>query len=288
MSSTKSSVKAAKLAEGMKSAKSSSSSSSKDVEKQPASDDEDYLKVDGKSKDVKAELVKLSSVGGWYGFDATERFPRLGTHAAMMSGIRAHATKVVESKTRKGHGRGTRGDVYHIPITIGFDFVTTSGGVGQYFLSGPNIAVASDWSALINLFDIVRCPAIRWQWEPRAAFSQGISSIVHEPIMACGDDDAVTSITFATLIARDLMDKRNHFFNTQRAARGYFNLKKAFNTVATSPTASKPTLPVWMDTSLMAIAGGGLLVSCRTDTANVSQVLGVMRVCYLLEWSTQL
>jgi len=235
-------------------------------------------------------LVTIDSKG-----NSTEKVPTTETDKklqsrALMSGLRARASKI----TKRGYGGGKAGrgnDVYHISLTSSSDVVTNSSGVYSVLRGATDISTQSDWSNLINLFDVVRCSGLHWHFEPVGAFVWGgglSGKEISQPQSMCGDDDAVVAVAHSALVLRDLMDKRNHYSNTFKSSKGFVLFKKAFNVVSTSPVSAKPTLPQWMDTAAFPNAGGGLLHSIRTEAQNVSLAVGQMRVCYLMEWSTQL
>lgn len=223
--------------------------------------------------------------------DDKESIPKsVGTYKAMMSGVRARATKVIKAHSDRKMNGG-RGDVYHIPITFATDLTTNSSGVAIGFWSGAVLAGTSDFGHLSNLFDLVSTPKISFHYEPRgfsAALGGTSANLIHQPQMFCGDDDVVAAIAFTTLVQRDMLDPRNHFGHTGKPMRGHFVMKHAFNIVSSTPTSAKPTLPQWMDTAVVTNCGGGLLQSIRTDATNVSVTLGTLQVCFHCEWSTQL
>jgi len=205
--------------------------------------------------------------------------------ASLMSGIRQRARKV--EKAQRG---SRRGDVYHIPISVGFDLTPSSGAYAQ--LQGASVMVGTtEWTALATLFDMVRCPRISYHYEPRGAFVFGSAfsaGVLHQPILLCGDDDAVTGLAFSTLGQRDMTDPRNHFANTQKRITGGFAIKRAFGTAATTPTTSKANISEWSDTGYFTNATGGLLVAVRTETLNAAEKFGYLTITFHTEWTTLL
>jgi len=209
----------------------------------------------------------------------------LGSKSTIMAGLKARARSI----TKGGKGSG-RGDTYAINVPVQSDLTPTS-GVMSLFFGGATLVGASDWSALISLFDVVRCTALSYSYQPRGPFVYGSAfstGTLHQPMMVCGDDDAVTFLGFSTLAVRDHTDSRNKFTNTWKAFRGHCKLKRAFNAVASTPASVKVNMANWMDTSAMGNASGGLLVSARTEVLNAGSVYGVLVVSFHCEFSTRL
>jgi hypothetical protein len=182
------------------------------------------------------------------------------------------------------------GGVYPLDINFALDVQTSSGGVQALLVTGATIAGTSDFTSLASLFDVVRCKSVSIHYEPVAggssASSTGTSTLVHQPMMVVGDDDAVAAIAFAVLTQRDHRDPRNLYTNTSKSAKRTFLLKPTFN--STGSTSVLNNMACWQDTNAMSHATGGVMFSMRTDTRNVSAELGLMLFSFHTEWSTRL
>jgi len=234
------------------------------------------VKDDVDSKDV-VSLASLAKVG-----------KLLTTRAMLRDGLRSKARHFVRSKKNS-----KTGDEYLLPVIATLDITTTSGGVYSVYTGGNIFTVASDWTALTSLFDLVRCRRVRIHYEPRAGNSSvsvsGSTTLIHQPMMMCGDDDAVVNLSFATLTnTRDLDDRRNRFCSTNSRATLNFSVKPSSNRAPTTPVASIANMAVWQDTNAMPTAPGGALIAVRTDTVNNAVNLGVMHYVFEVEWSTRI
>jgi len=182
------------------------------------------------------------------------------------------------------------GGVYPLDINFSVDQLTTTGGVLTGLTNGSVLSSSPDYGSLQQLFDTVRCISCTIRYAPRsggsAIVSSGTTTMVHVPYIICGDDDAVSQLSFVTLSQRDFADPRNKFTHTSKEWRHVVKFKPTLNFNGSNAVLSN--LANWQDPGNMSHSTGGVLFATRTDTLNNAQILGTLLFSFHTEWSTRL